>query len=354
MKIMVPRNVAVTALLLLPAGAYGAPDPADTLGLRATVPACKYAVECIAISPDGKILATADGGEGVVRLWDTVNGKSLRTLKRDGGDPMKEGPSHFFSVAFSPDGKTLALSGSDSAIRLWDVATGESKAVLLRQGNIQKLTFSPDGSQLALGAMCLLDLKSEERRSVLDEYKRLHGSQVLTHGFDAKGQLLLACVVLADERDLGKTVMVWSAAEGSKPLTLKGHEASVQRLAISRDGALLASTDMDKVIRLWDLSTGKCVATFGDRPEASLALAFSPDGKVLAYGGRPSYGSRREPGRVFLLRVPDGKLLATLDGYKQQIGHLVFSPKGNMLATDDGTNVKLWNIPSTLPGAKDK
>ena len=74
------------------------------------------AVNAIAFSPDGKLLASA-GDDFVVRIWDLANGREVRALTGHGKE--------VFAVAFSPDGKVLASGAGEPNIRLWNVADGK-------------------------------------------------------------------------------------------------------------------------------------------------------------------------------------------------------------------------------------
>src|SRR5262249_38048094 len=97
---------------------------------------------CSALSPDGRTLAT--GCSDCITLWEVATGKVIRQLK----------PSVrvicFHSLAFAPDGKTLAAGSWDHVIRLWDVATGQELRQFLGHENcVNALAFSPDGATLA-------------------------------------------------------------------------------------------------------------------------------------------------------------------------------------------------------------
>src|SRR5579884_12549 len=103
-------------------------------------------VEDVAFSPDGKTLALASR-EGNVHLWDVATGKLLETLKGHS--------SAVRAVVFSPDGRTLASGSGDQTVRLWNVETGRQLMQLdpggVELGQVQTLAFSPDGKRLLAG-----------------------------------------------------------------------------------------------------------------------------------------------------------------------------------------------------------
>ena len=107
-------------------------------------PSSVEGVKSVAFSPDGKTLASG-GGDNVIHLWDIDTGEINRTLI---------GHTHWvFSLAFSPDGKILASGSVDSDIRLWDPHTGEHKKTLTgHTAWVRSIAFSPDGKTLVSGS----------------------------------------------------------------------------------------------------------------------------------------------------------------------------------------------------------
>ena len=181
----------------------------------------------VAWSPDGARLAVAS--RIGIWLYDAHTGAEIALLTGHTGS--------VYSVAFSPDGLTLASGSWDDTIRLWDVASGQQQAIL--QGytdGVTSVAFSPDGLTLASG-----------------------------HGRDW-------------------TVRLWDVASGQQQAILEGHTSWVWSVAFSPDGLTLASGSYDGTVRLWDVATGQQQAILEGHAWLVESVAFSPDGGRLASG----------------------------------------------------------------------
>ena len=236
-----------------------------------------------------------------------------------------------YSVAFSPDGLTLASGSRDNTIRLWEVATGQLKATLEGHTDwVRSVVFSPDGQTLASGSedatIRLWDAATGAHKTTLEG----HTDWVRSVVFSPDGQTLAS-----GSEDA--TIRLWDAATGAHKTTLEGHRGDIYSVAFSPDGLTLASGSRDNTIRLWEVATGQLKATLeGHRSDVN-SVAFSPDGLTLA-----SSGSRDETIRLW--EVATGQLKATLEGHRSDVNSVAFSPDGLTLASGSrDATIRLWD-----------
>lgn len=351
------RFLAVAFLAILLNWSLAAPlPPPGRPKLIASFQAHPFDVQCLAISPDEKILATGGCGDalndgcrlGMVKLWSTVNGKKLLEIEAHHPNRLRAESGHMSGVAFSPDGKFLAANGDNSKISLWDMATGRNidTIEIFRIGPAPPFAFSPDGKTLLHGDG-LVDLKTKQEKPLM---KRLIGG-IPTATFDPKGKILFATSFLWPNPP---SFAIWDMNTGKKAHICKGRSKVALCHAFSPDGKTAVSTDEDHekdkfAIRLWDTSSGKNTATF-DQTDFPYILAFSPNSKILAVCSKKDAHRGDYQSTIRLLQVPSGKVLATIKGpdkgHFRQIGRMAFSPKGRLLTfgTPDGI-IQIWRLP---------
>ena len=150
----------------------------------------------------------------------------------------------------------------------------------------------------------------------------------------------------------GKTVKLWGAESGELLHTLRKHEEKINSVAFSPDGHILASGGNDYRIRLWDTTSGNYLRTLSKENQYINSVAFSPDGLLLAAGIDSWEGGK-------LYELASGKLMYTLV-HSSYVTSVAFSPDGRLLALGGyGINVTIWDTASgmllrKLEGHKEK
>jgi WD40 repeat protein len=205
----------------------------------------------VAFSPDGKKVA-AGSMTGKISVWDTDNGVVLKTMETE----MKEGLSAW-DVAFSPDGKLMAvgygIKGIEGKVDLWDVQTGKLKHTLAdppSMGVLYSVAFSPDGKSIAAGGVDATCRVWDVATGALKHRLNGHDIGLRQLAFSADGKTLATA-------GIDKKVILWDIANEKARQTLEGHAGEVFSLAYSPDGQFLISGSADKTMRFWPISAPK-------------------------------------------------------------------------------------------------
>ncbi|MGI5169106.1 WD40 repeat domain-containing serine/threonine protein kinase [Spirillospora sp. CA-253888] len=244
-------------------------------------------VRSVAFSADGRTLASG-GDDGFVRLFDMASRKEFATLQGNGDD--------WYSVALSPDGKTVAAGSLNEHIQLWDVtskrATADATArsddgaepgsALPRVLGVRSLAFSPDGKTLASSGydttISLWDVSAKGRLHLARRIRGSHPYQAYSLAFSPDGKRLASCA-------RQKEVRLWNVqSKTPRRVATLTAELPIFQVAFTPDGKLLAgSSENGKKIQFWNASTGASKGSVSARGPVK-AIALAPDGKTVAVG----------------------------------------------------------------------
>ncbi len=325
---------------------------------------------------DPRVIVSAAGNQ--VHVWDPTTGEAAKTLLNLGktDKPIK-------SLAFSPDGKFLAVGADDGILRVVQFDTGKLTFVgPSRNARIEKVAYSPNGnliavadsnSQVAVYAptkpnALVMTVAGVDHGEVLGVAFSPDSGAVFTCGRDGKARLIagpkpdgtpagntatrlrdyvghdksvtsLATVegglLVTGGEDT--TVRVWDVASARQLRLFQGHMTRVTAVAARSDGKQVASASEDGAIRIWDLNTEDEHQAFSEATDSLWAVAFSPDGKRVASAGAD---------RIIRVYNPEtGKRETVLEGAKAPITSLCFLPDSNRLVAAGGDQVVVvWDV----------
>jgi WD40 repeat protein len=264
-----------------------------TTGLsRTVIDGHRAGLQAVAFSPNGRLIAVG-GNDGEAKLWDVDTGKLRSDLvghARYNPLDLSRDPRYVTCMSFSSNGKFLATGSTDDTVKIWEVPTGKQKASFSiafpprTRGNyygIERVSLSRDGEYVAVGA-CLkhiLLIHIPTRKEIRIPHEKL-ACPVL---FSPDGELLASGTgSLAKERTVNR-VYIWDWKKRKLICSFPAHP-QVRCLSFSADGNRLASGGVDDdFLRVYDLGKRKEISTIHVAEGwAPISLALSPDGKTLA------------------------------------------------------------------------
>lgn len=302
-------------------------------------PIYRYAAKTVAFSPDGKWLAVGYGS-GMAGLWDLEQQQFAR-----------EWPAHnnwTFDLWFSTDSGSLWTGGGDNRVRRWDVGTGKvQERYEDHSDDIHGIALTRDGGRLISGGddrlLIVRDLSADETLTL-----RGHSRQITAIAL-SPDQTQIASA----SRD--NSARLWDLASGKLLHELLGHTGHVMCVDFSHDGGRLLTGSNDGTIRVWNTGTGQPEQTIEPGGKSVFTALWLPGDDVIVSGSTDNV--------LRLIRVADGETIASQD-LNSNVADVAVSPDGGtlaaatssgnvyLLATDGETLMQTLVIPPITPPEK--
>src|SRR5262245_42035915 len=264
-----PESLSVLIVFAILTTAAYAQTATQTERLKHTLAGHSGPVRAVAFSPDSQTLVSVDW-DGTLILWNALTGEIKRSIKND--------RERYRDVAFSPDGQTV-ISGSQiregpeqmskmGMVTLWDAQTGKELRVLGGQDDpVESIAFSPDGLTLASGsrngALILWDTKSWKANQKI----KLNNALVRSVAFSPDSKTLAGSISLTVKKTSPTLVTTASLPNNGVNMSgVSGYEAQ------ATGGA----------VKLWDIETGKVALELANSQHIIPTVAFSTDGRTVA------------------------------------------------------------------------
>jgi WD40 repeat protein len=316
----------------------------------------QHRVSGVGFTRDGKQVISSSE-DGTVRFWDAAAGKELRRLTGDG--------EYFHALALSPDGRTLALSGSTlprgngflgarfgsedvrqwSSLRFWDLDAGKEARAFHLNGEMPGwLRYTGDGKTilgLGWGGVRLFDTATGKERSV----KPGRAEQGLPAAdISADGRYVATSSNVPALRQIGK-VAIFDLSENKEVFSKTFYLGGYSGLAFTPDGKSLAVAgsrdyrDKEKLtspLQLWEVPTEKVVRHFEIDGGSPTGLTFSRDGRMLA---------ALQGDKIEVFETATGKRRFTFAGHEGNVTALAFSRNGRRLVSGgEDCRLMIWDL----------
>lgn len=293
----------------------------------------KGLVTKIAVTGDGKMLGAVisrTGISGSLELWDIERGERLRHVV-----------SHRYGISditFSPDSQQIAVIHGHDRVNVYNCASARLLGSINKPEDasyIESLAFSPNGNTVAIGfyggdwnSIYLWNpARAKEGKAPVQDILELigHDSAVNVLAYRLDGKLLASA-------GPDQTIRLWDGESGESLATLAGHRAPIESIEFSRDGHWLVSADDASIIRIWDVAKRAPRDAFGPNEGPVASVAFSPDGSAIASGG--------EDRTMRLWNAATGKPKTVAEHGDYQVAQVAFSSDGTLVFSADGD--KVW------------
>ncbi|PAV14701.1 nucleotide-binding-oligomerization-domain like receptor [Pyrrhoderma noxium] len=290
-------------------------------------------VRCLSFSYDGQYFASGSDDE-TINIWDVDRRKvKISTLKKH--------TKAVTAVNFSPSGKNVISGSKDRTILVWDVFTGEVSREIECKGEVNSVTYSPNGLYILAGGWQWIymwnvdDVKAPPKVFQVDK-------SILRVAFSPDSNRFVS---VDDGRD---EIQIWDASWGeeeTKP-TFEEQEA-IWSMALSPSGEFIASGSSYGSIYLWNVRNGGLVKKLKLRRHVNSVSFSTVNEKLIAFGTQDGIGTGTGTGTVEVWDVTNEEPV-TIGNHKQPVECVAFSlPDGNHVASGSYDNtICIWNVKS--------
>jgi WD40 repeat protein len=283
-------------------------------------------IRCVAVTPDGRMIAVACDGDPDIHLTDA---NTLYEQRKISGHS-----SAVHSVVFSADGRRLASGSGDKTVRLWDVATGKEVARFDGHvGEVNSVGFSPDGQRVLSGGDQTVRLWDVDSGKQIQCFTG-HTAAVRSVAFGGDGRSVFSAAgAYENDKPVDSTIRRWDVATGKEIDRLEGHGLYVMSIAVAPDDRRLISAAWGS-LRLWDIQSEKGRILW-EKHGNDLSVSFSPDGRRVLV----SQGSGAP---VCLLDAESGRELRRYP--MTHLSSVAIFPDGRRAVCASGNNLRLLDV----------
>ncbi len=311
-----------------------------------------YTASCVRFSPDGRRFATAGPSVDSVRLWWTIGGEEVHTIKTNRDPKTFDSDHRDRMAAINATGEFLAVAGTADEVWLYDLKAWRKLATLRHKG-VTYIAISQLGD-------CIVTADGENGANVW-RFVRVDGKITgVTHPVAMEqGHGLGTMCLSADGSRFMATrgggydgvIYIWNTADGKSAGSVTVPDFSIDAICCSAKGEVVAANNATSTVRVLSVKDGR-LKCFVDHPQHAWYIALSPDGRYLATAAsRDSRGYQAGDFQVRLWEVSTGKQLAAAT-HDREVNSVFFSRDGRSLvtaSTEDGTS-RVWALTSAPSG----
>ena len=281
------------------------------------------AINQISFSPDGKLIASASS-DRTVRFFDAQSGAETQNLK-----------AHLnvaWSVAFSPDGKFIATSGTDFKTFLWDTAE-VMKTSSFDFGVGYTGGWSPISADRTKVAVTYYNGSKNVHEQIIWDVsakKKIVNFSNETNETIESGALSPDGAILATG-NLNGEIALWNSTSGAEIKRFKAHDERVFCLAFSPDGKRLVSGSYDETVKIWNTEDASLIRELFRFESAVITLGISPDGWTVFAASLDATAK--------LFNLETGETITDFGKQPKPIASVAFAPDGKTFATDSASGV---------------